>query len=303
MPTVRRGIAVVAAMLLCAVSLLATQTEDAAAGPCQRSKYRANCTVVAKSSATKTRTGKGTVGYQASRSGRARSGPSPEQMARDTGKAIQRDWARYATAGKAYSRCVQSGGASCSRPQVPATLNLTDVIVALTGPRPANAPPAPQITPGQAGAIAVARLSLPANAPNIGPDPNKNKWKMAAVGYPLWLWANGPTHIGPVGENVGGLSVSLDARVSKTVFRMGDGGTVTCKGAGTPYRNSVKPGTASPTCGYRYEKPSLPSKKYTVTAITYWDVTWTVNGISGVQTVPMAATSQLPVGEVQTLVR
>ena len=304
MPAVRRTLILFAAMLLCAAPLFLIHNEVAAAGPCVRSKYRANCKAVAKKSPKLTRTEKGGGGYQALRSGgHAKSGPSPEQIARKTGKAIQREWVQYATADKAYSRCVLSGGANCSRPKPPPTLSVTDVIVTLTGPRPANAPPAPQITPGQAGAIAVARLSLPANAPNIGPDPKKNKWKMAAVGYPLWLWADGPTHIGPVGENVGGLSVSLDARVSKTAFRMGDGGTVTCTGAGTPYRNSVKPGTASPTCGYRYEKPSLPAKKYTVTAITYWDVTWTVNGISGLQTVPMAATTQLPVGEVQTLVR
>lgn len=304
MPVVRRVLASLAAMLLCSVCLVAVRTEVSHADPCKLGKLVTDCAAIAKSTGSETETGKGGGGHQASRSGgHAKSGPSPEQIARKTGKAIQREWVQYATADKAYSRCVLSGGANCSRPKPPPTLSVTDVIVTLTGPRPANAPPAPQITPGQAGAIAVARLSLPANAPNIGPDPKKNKWKMAAVGYPLWLWADGPTHIGPVGENVGGLSVSLDARVSKTAFRMGDGGTVTCTGAGTPYRNSVKPGTASPTCGYRYEKPSLPAKKYTVTAITYWDVTWTVNGISGLQTVPMAATTQLPVGEVQTLVR
>ena len=56
---------------------------------------------------------------------------------------------------------------------------------------PGNQP----ITAGQAAAIAVARLQLPTIAPGIGPSPNVNQWNMAAVGYPLWLWADGPTHV------------------------------------------------------------------------------------------------------------
>ena len=157
--------------------------------------------------------------------------------------------------------------------------------------------------PGQAGAIAVARLQLPLNAPKVGPDPKLNKWKMAAVGYPLWVWAEGPTHVGPVSDSVAGLSVSLDAQLTKTVFRMGDGKTVTCRNGGTPYRKGTKAATPSPDCGYRYEKPSLPKSDYTVTAIGYWAVTWTINGTSGVITVPRAASAPLPVGEVQVLVR
>ena len=173
----------------------------------------------------------------------------------------------------------------------------------MTGqPRPAGAPPAPTISPAQAGAIAVARLQLPINTPGIGPDPEKNEWKMAAIGYPLWLWAEGPTHIGPVGQNVAGLSVSLDARLSKTVFRMGDGKTVRCTGAGSPYKSWVQPGAKSPNCGYVYEKPSLPNKKYRVVATSYWDVTWTVNGVSGVIQVPRQGNVELPVGELQAVI-
>ena len=159
------------------------------------------------------------------------------------------------------------------------------------------------MTPGQAGAIAVARLHIPLNPPSVGPDPKVNRWKMAAVGYPLWVWAEGPTHVGPVSDSVGGLSVSLDAELTKTVFRMGDGKTITCRGGGTPYTKGVSPGTPSPDCGYRYEQPSLPKGDYTVTAISYWAVTWTINGTSGLITVPRQASAPLPVGEIQVLVR
>ena len=75
--------------------------------------------------------------------------------------------------------------------------------------------------PRQAGAIAAARLQLPTVAPGIGPPPDLNRWKMAAVGYPLWLWADGPTHVGPVSDSVAGLSVSLEASVTSLTFPNG----------------------------------------------------------------------------------
>jgi hypothetical protein len=166
-----------------------------------------------------------------------------------------------------------------------------------------NRPGNPPITAGQAAAIAVARLQLPTIAPGIGPSPELNPWKIAAVGYPLWLWADGTTHIGPVSDSVAGLSVSLDAKVSSLTFRMGDGHSVTCPGSGHRWTTAVEPGTKSPTCGYTYAKPSLPDRNYTVAAIANWAVTWTSNGQSGVINVPAVDTTELPVGELQVLVR
>ena len=203
----------------------------------------------------------------------------------------------YNQVGK-YEDCLRGGNSACAAPAV------MPVLLGAVGFVDADQPgSAPLMTPGQAGAIAVARLQLPLNAPKVGPDPKVNKWKMAAVGYPLWVWAEGPTHVGPVSDSVAGLSVSLDAQLTKTVFRMGDGQTVTCRNGGTPYKKGTKAATPSPDCGYRYEKPSLPKGDYTVTAIGYWAVTWTINGTSGVITVPRAASAPLPVGEVQVLVR
>ena len=164
---------------------------------------------------------------------------------------------------------------------------------------PGNRP----ITAGQAAAIAVARLQLPSIAPGIGPSPDLNRWNMAAVGYPLWLWADGRTRVGPISDSVGGLSVSLDAKVSSLTFRMGDGHSVTCPGVGQQWTTTVEPGAKSPSCGYSYTKPSLPNGSYTVAAIANWAVTWTSNGQSGVINVPAVDTTELPVGELQVLVR
>jgi hypothetical protein len=193
-----------------------------------------------------------------------------------------------------YERCMQAtaNSAGCTMPKSPWLRN--DSL---------SAPGNPPITAGQAAAIAVARLQLPIIAPGIGPSPDLNPWNMAAVGYPLWLWADGPTHVGPVSESVSGLSVSLEAEVSSLTFRMGDGHSIKCAGSGHQWTTAVKPGTKSPSCGYTYTKPSLPDRRYTVAAIANWAVTWTSNGQSGVINVPAVDTIELPVGELQVLVR
>lgn len=112
-----------------------------------------------------------------------------------------------------------------------------------------------------------------------------------------------PTRVGPVSESVSGLSVSLEAEVSSLTFRMGDGHSIKCAGSGHQWTTAVKPGTKSPSCGYTYTKPSLPDRRYTVAAIANWAVTWTSNGQSGVINVPAVDTIELPVGELQVLVR
>jgi len=203
-----------------------------------------------------------------------------------------------------YQRCVtaqQVFGANaptCNQPAQPTT---TAPQLA-TGEQPADAPPVPVITPEEAAYMALAQLQLPTVAPGIGPDPDKNEWKMAAVGFPLWLWADGDANVGPVTKNVANLSVALDAQISKMEFQMGDGKKVTCTGAGKPYADWVKPGTKSPSCGYTYERPSLPRGKYTVSAVAFWAVNWEVNGTTGVITVPRLSSVQLPVGELQAVV-
>ncbi len=201
-----------------------------------------------------------------------------------------------------YTRCVQTfdpslNNAGCGNPPTPPTPpEFGSDTFSGRGSQSA-------ITAGQAAAIAVARLQLPTIAPGIGPSPDLNPWNMAAVGYPLWLWADGPTRVGPISDSVAGLSVSLEAEVSILTFRMGDGHTVNCPGIGLPWTTAVEPGRKSPNCGYSYAKPSLPDDTYTVAAIANWAVTWTSNGQSGVISVPAVDTTELPVGELQVLVR
>lgn len=158
----------------------------------------------------------------------------------------------------------------------------------------------PRPDPGYLGRRAALTLDLPGAHPVISPDPSLNKWKMAAVGYPLWLSVTDPRSQVSTSITVEGYQVSLSAKRSAIRYNMGDGNTVSC-GATTQWTKSVKAGTASPTCGYRYQKPSDPGR-YKVTASAGWQVTWSVMGETGTIGIDKAGGVQLLVGELQSVV-
>jgi len=144
----------------------------------------------------------------------------------------------------------------------------------------------------------VAKLKLPDPTPRLGPDPSVNEWNMLAVGYPIWLWTDQPTHLATTAHH-DGLTFTLDAQQTSTTFDMGDGNTKTCT-ATTPYTTyTPKP---SPTCGYTYETPSPVGHPYTLTATTTWTITWQATGHHGTLTHTTTGTRTLDVGELQSLI-
>jgi hypothetical protein len=146
----------------------------------------------------------------------------------------------------------------------------------------------------------IVRLQLPDPTPQIGPDPSVNEWKMAAVGYPLWLWTNGPRTV-TSRVRAYGITFTLRATWVSTTFAMGDGHTVTCTKA-TRYPSTAKPGAKSPDCGYTYPRSSLPKGNYTVTATTNWRIGWSALGASGSLPGSYSGSRSLPVGELNALV-
>ena len=161
----------------------------------------------------------------------------------------------------------------------------------------------PTLPPRTLAYMALADLRLTAPTPTIEPSPDRNRWKMAAVGYPLWLAADGDLDPPTVSDSVLDVSVSLNPRLVKVVFDMGDGERVTCTDLSRRWTPAVEPGAKSPTCGHTYTKPSLPEGDYPVTATSIWAIDWTVNGATGTLPFSNSATTQLPVGELQVLVR
>nr|WP_280883316.1 ATP/GTP-binding protein [Streptomyces pseudovenezuelae] len=129
------------------------------------------------------------------------------------------------------------------------------------------------------------------------------------VGVPMWMWVNqSATTYGPqsASASAGGVTVTATAKVSRIVWQMGDGATVTCHGPGTVYRASA--GMAdSPTCGHMYAKTSAAAAggKYKLTATSTWTIDWEVTAGGGGQTGQLAQTQQsqmqVAIGEVQVV--
>ncbi|MEU5044543.1 ATP/GTP-binding protein [Streptomyces griseorubiginosus] len=125
------------------------------------------------------------------------------------------------------------------------------------------------------------------------------------VGVPMWMWVNqSATTYGPntASASAGGITVTATAKVSKIVWKMGDGASVTCNGPGTPYTSSE--GMAqSPTCGHVYSKTSAgaQSAKFPVTATSTWTINWQGGGQAGQLTEVRQTNVQVAVGEVQVV--
>jgi len=106
-------------------------------------------------------------------------------------------------------------------------------------------------------AIAQMQLAPPLvkSAPGIG--------QVGLVNMPVWLWVDKTENTwGPIvrSASVPGLSVTATAQVKAVNWSLGDGNTIRCEGAGTPYAKAMGV-KDSPDCGHRYKKTSreLPS--------------------------------------------
>jgi hypothetical protein len=166
-------------------------------------------------------------------------------------------------------------------------------------------PQLPTITPEQAARAVAATMSF--QAINIGISQKMSG--PAGVGYvgvPVWLWAKDPSGItvGPqhVQRTYQGIGVTIDAKVTKIVWNLGDGDSVAC-GQGTPYSTSY--GVAeSPTCGHKYTQisKSKPGGKYRITATSYWELAWAAGGQTGTIPLDFTQATTLSVGEIQVVV-
>jgi hypothetical protein len=135
--------------------------------------------------------------------------------------------------------------------------------------------------PDPAALAEQARNQLRLAGPRVATSPVGDQ----LVRLPSWLWLD-PAGWKPASATAaaGGVSVTAVAKPVRAVWSMGDGGTVTCTGPGTPFTVGVDPTSASPDCGYTYRRRSLdsPGGTFTVTATVQWDVSWAGAGQAGV---------------------
>jgi hypothetical protein len=178
--------------LMCGAALTVAVSAPATADGAKCNRWTRSCNVTSEADGT----GSGT---------RTSTTPSPtrkpdrqdaeNQRVREATKKLAAAFAVYDRQLARYNRCLvifdpSLNSAGCgSAPTLPTVPRFGSDSFSGRGNPPIR------ITAGQAAAIAVARLQLPTIAPGIGPAPDVNPWSMAAVGYPLWLWADGPTHV------------------------------------------------------------------------------------------------------------
>jgi hypothetical protein len=137
---------------------------------------------------------------------------------------------------------------------------------------------APQPTPAQLAQTARDQLRLP--SPQIQANPAGEQ----LVDLPTWLWLDrGGWGRVSATASVPGVSVTAMARPMSVVWTMGDGSSVTCTGAGTPYGSSGNPERSSPDCGHVYRSSSAgqPGSAFAVAATVHWMVTWAGAGQTG----------------------
>jgi hypothetical protein len=178
---------------------------------------------------------------------------------------------------------------------VPAGCTVT--VQTLACPIGAAAPAAPApgggpAPPDPAVLAALARQTLGLPSPVIRSSPAQNALQLTNL--PTWLWIN-PAEWVPESKTatVPGESVTATATPVSVTWHPGDGSTVTCQGAGTPYTGADNPAAASPDCGHTYTSSSAgqPGGAFQATATITWDVTWQGAGGAGGALAPLFTTA------------
>ncbi|MFG2885733.1 ATP/GTP-binding protein [Streptomyces sp. NPDC048297] len=145
----------------------------------------------------------------------------------------------------------------------------------------ANGQKPPAVDPKAVAQMAIGKMVLKGPAININPKPGGK----GLVGMPVWMAVDqSPTTYGPnsASATAGGVTVTATAKISRIVWSMGDGTTVTCNGPGTVYQKSYGM-KESPDCGHVYEQTSdsMAGGTFKVTATATWTVGWQVAGGGG----------------------
>jgi hypothetical protein len=138
--------------------------------------------------------------------------------------------------------------------------------------------PGPALLPSPAEVAQMAHKQLRLPAPTISANPTGDQ----LVNLPTWMWLSSGWRPVSATASVPGVSVTATATPTSVIWAMGDGTTVTCNGAGTPY-SAADPEAPSPDCGhvYRRSSASQSGQAFPVTATVYWIVSWSGAGQGG----------------------
>jgi hypothetical protein len=169
-----------------------------------------------------------------------------------------------------------------------------------------NPPPGiTQLTPAAAAYQLLETIPLAPIEIGLAPDPLA-AGSRSYVGVPVWMWADepAPLTVGPyaVDETLGEINITATAHVTSIIWTMGDGSTVACATAGTPYQPSL--GFAeSPNCGHRYATVSTdqPNGRFPITATSQWTMDWAVGDVTGSLNTTRTANTSVEIRELQSV--
>lgn len=143
----------------------------------------------------------------------------------------------------------------------------------------ATLPPTPAMKPAPATLAASARKKLRLSVPVISSSPRQGLPQL--VEMPMWNWLP-KALFAPVSAtaSVPGEAVTATAKPVSVLWDFGDGTSMTCAGAGTPFPADGDPGAPSPTCGHTYSHSS-GNGTFMIRATLIWNVTWKGGGQAG----------------------
>jgi hypothetical protein len=132
----------------------------------------------------------------------------------------------------------------------------------------------------------------------VGTTPGAGR--TGVIGLPTYLWVSdpGPSVTGPQTRTAtaGAVSVTGTARVLRMEWSLGNGRSITCRSAGTPYQDSFG-ARPSPTCGYTYTAPG----SYAISLTTHWRFEWAGGGQNGSYDFTFTTPTAIQMQEVQAL--
>lgn len=142
-------------------------------------------------------------------------------------------------------------------------------------------------------------LPLPLPQPHLSPTGDQ------IVNLPSWLWVSG-WDAKQSSVSVPGVTVTVTAHPESVIWSMGDGSTVVCNGAGTPYDPNRLEAEQTSTCTHTYRRSSAsrPGLTYPVAVTVRWRASWGASGFAGggaLGTIDRTTTIPVRVGEVQAI--
>jgi hypothetical protein len=165
-----------------------------------------------------------------------------------------------------------------------------------------QAPPRSPVPPELLRDIAVKNLKLPKPVLDWNPKMRGNQGTL--VNLDTWFWLDNTPGVLTVHAAAGGNEVSVTATFAGMKITAPGEEPLSCAGPGTPYTR----GARSTTCALVFSRASaaLGTEATPVTVAARWTGTWTANGVAQgpltPQPAPVAATENIRVDEVQTVV-